>query len=803
MKRLIQILLISVVFTSHILSQESPPSISISDVQTYCVNTETNIISNITISDEQGDDSILDEVNLQISEGYQQGFDLLTYNGTNPEITASWNINQGKLTLTGPATYSAFEEAILNVTFSTTQTVFSENRSISVNLGDANFLPFTGHYYFYVPSLSITWSQARIEAENQTYFGLQGYLATVTSIEEVQITGEQSSGTGWIGASDEQEEGTWRWVTGPEQGDIFWIGEANGTAPNGAFEFWNNGEPNQNGNEDYAHITDPSIGVSGAWNDLRNEGDFSGPYQAKGYVVEFGGMPGDPEVNLSASTELIMPQYFAENQQVCEGETFTLSITTNADTANWYANEESDLILNTGLSYTTSFTETTTLWVQPIYNACTTQVNRIPLVINISQNPIVNNVQITECSNEDQLFITDFFLDNYVELFTDENTTANLEINFFEDESLSIPINNNVYTNTENFETIYAQVVNTSSQCISVAELTLEVIFNDLGEVELSTCDDEEIDGTTTFNLSEANDLVLANNTNDLEVSYYESQQDAIAQANALPENYQNLVNNQIIYTRINDENGCLGLGTLVLNVNELPTTENESFYYCTNLSPEPITITAGVDDNLINNYTYLWSTDETTSEIQINEPGLYSVLITDENDCQIERTINVLESEKPIIDRVIVEDFSSNNSITIEASGTGPADFEYSIDGEIYQDSNQFNNLSGDQYTIYVRDKNGCGETLKQVFILDYPRFFTPNGDGFNDRWQVVNSQTEVFTKILIFDRYGKLIKDLDPTSLGWDGEYNGKPMPTADYWFRVEREDGRIFTGNFTLKR
>ncbi|NBC57330.1 MAG: T9SS type B sorting domain-containing protein [Bacteroidetes bacterium] len=101
------------------------------------------------------------------------------------------------------------------------------------------------------------------------------------------------------------------------------------------------------------------------------------------------------------------------------------------------------------------------------------------------------------------------------------------------------------------------------------------------------------------------------------------------------------------------------------------------------------------------------------------------------------------------------------------------------------------------------MRDKNGCGEALRRVFLLDYPQFFTPNGDGFNDKWQIINSRQEIFTKIYIFDRYGKLIADINPTGSGWDGTMNGKPMPSNDYWFRVEREDGRVHTGHFTLKR
>ena len=82
-------------------------------------------------------------------------------------------------------------------------------------------------------------------------------------------------------------------------GTPFWIGqgpETGGGPVNGMYSNWNNdpSEPNQAGDEDYAHITDDSIGLVGSWNDLSNTGSSSGPYQPKGYVVEYGGMPGDP-----------------------------------------------------------------------------------------------------------------------------------------------------------------------------------------------------------------------------------------------------------------------------------------------------------------------------------------------------------------------------------------------------------------------------------------------------------------------------------------------------------------------------
>jgi gliding motility-associated-like protein len=90
-------------------------------------------------------------------------------------------------------------------------------------------------------------------------------------------------------------------------------------------------------------------------------------------------------------------------------------------------------------------------------------------------------------------------------------------------------------------------------------------------------------------------------------------------------------------------------------------------------------------------------------------------------------------------------------------------------------------------------------------VSVIGFPKFFTPNGDNQNDFWEVkgVSSQFQPNTKILIFDKYGKLIAQVNPIGSGWDGNYNGNPMPSSDYWFTVTLEDGRQFSSHFTLKR
>lgn len=115
------------------------------------------------------------------------------------------------------------------------------------------------------------------------------------------------------------------------------------------------------------------------------------------------------------------------------------------------------------------------------------------------------------------------------------------------------------------------------------------------------------------------------------------------------------------------------------------------------------------------------------------------------------------------------------------------------------------FNHVQAGIHTLYIRDKNGCGTASILISIIGYPKFFTPNGDGHNEYWQIkgINTQFQAHSIIYIFDRYGKLLKQLNPLSSGWDGTFNGEILPTSDYWFRVQLQDGRMFNGHFTLKR
>jgi gliding motility-associated-like protein len=178
--------------------------------------------------------------------------------------------------------------------------------------------------------------------------------------------------------------------------------------------------------------------------------------------------------------------------------------------------------------------------------------------------------------------------------------------------------------------------------------------------------------------------------------------------------------------------------------------------------------------------------------------------------ECPSSQIFNLISSELAAINSVVIAPLETGIRITVEVSGIG--DYEYALNdiNGPYQDSNVFNNIPAGSYTVYVRDKNGCGiaqESIEQDLTLEgFPKFFTPNGDGVNDFWQFIPTPLtgEISIEVIhIFDRYGTLLAQIEPTSNGWDGSFNGRPLPSSDYWFKAISESSGQIQGHFALKR
>ncbi|RRO15289.1 T9SS type B sorting domain-containing protein [Flavobacteriaceae bacterium 14752] len=199
--------------------------------------------------------------------------------------------------------------------------------------------------------------------------------------------------------------------------------------------------------------------------------------------------------------------------------------------------------------------------------------------------------------------------------------------------------------------------------------------------------------------------------------------------------------------------------------------------------------------DAEIPNVTYLWSTGETTAQIEVDEAGSFSVERTTENGCSSTKVFEVSFLEAAVVSEIK----SVGRDIVIELENQG--DFSFSLDGQNFQTSPVFENVSGGLYNISIQS-NDCGVQVIEFPHLVIPQFFTPNGDGFNDFFRIPADRFFDEFSIYVFDRYGKLIASGARAPFVWDGTFNGKALPSQDYWYRLEI-DGQTYTGNITLKR
>ena len=251
----------------------------------------------------------------------------------------------------------------------------------------------------------------------------------------------------------------------------------------------------------------------------------------------------------------------------------------------------------------------------------------------------------------------------------------------------------------------------------------------------------------------------------------------------------------------------------LIINLFPDPKLLPEYFIcedYETGTLLNPATLNTGLTASY---YIFEWTHDGNpfggnTASITTNQIGDYSVRVTNTNTNCINTITSKVSKYAPYIEITFSDAFDNATFISVNVLGAGSGNYEYQIDDSQFQDSNTFNNVRPGEHLISVRDKNGhCNPAPINAVLINYPKFFTPNGDGFHDTWNITHLlSTNPNAAIFIFDRYGKLIKEITPSTDDWDGMFNGEPLPSSDYWFTVEyAEKGttKIFKSHFTLKR
>jgi len=387
------------------------------------------------------------------------------------------------------------------------------------------------------------------------------------------------------------------------------------------------------------------------------------------------------------------------------------------------------------------------------------------------------------------------------------------------------------YTNTTNPQQLFVSITNNLTGCnISGDSFNIEVqeaaVANgDEVPAELIICDDPDTanDGFAQFNLADLDPQILdGQDPINFTVTYYESIEDAEDSVNALPVDFENTSNPQIIFARVDNDttadSQCYDITEATLLVNLLPEfTLEESYLGCINVNGTQLLDEVIMDIGLSPvDYSFEWI-DPTGALVSTNVThtpqmeGVYTAIATNIlTGCSREITTEVTASSPAVVSPIVTTEFFAEEAI-VEVGVEGSGDYEYSIDNGPWQLDNIFTDVSAGFHEIRVRDLNGCGISSATVLVIDYPRFFTPNGDGYNDTWHIEGIETRPLATIYIFDRYGKLLKQLNPQGEGWDGTYNGELMPATDYWFKItldvifgdDSTNIKTYTGHFSLKR
>ena len=482
-----------------------------------------------------------------------------------------------------------------------------------------------------------------------------------------------------------------------------------------------------------------------------------------------------------------------------------------------------------------------------------------PLTVNPLPT-IVSGLKYYKCELTNTGFAS-FDLQTQIAALLGSQNPSNFTVSFYATQADAIagapalPLTN--FTNTTiNTQTVYVRVVNNTTGCINATgtlDLKVEQAAKANPVTPIYVCDDATVytnpnsdthDGVLQIDLTSfASQVLLAQDPTIFLVSYYTSQAGATT-ANPLelittPTAYITQPDTDSVWIRVTNSNStspCFDVTQLQIKIERYADPSISTINgvtsicvdYTTGLVVRPLLLTA--NNTVPGNYSYQWfngttaipgETNATYSVTTTTNPSggdqTFSVQMTSiPHGCAVTSpTFTVHQSGQAAIvagtaGYVVTNAFSDNQVITVNIVGYGT--YEYSLDDGPHQTSPVFTNVTLGSHTIYVwdtKDPNGACEALliEDVQIVDYPHFFTPNGDGINDTWNVNGLAKFVSTtKIYIFDRFGKLIKQISPSGEGWDGTYNGTLLPSDDYWFSVdylEINAAKQFKAHFALKR
>jgi len=486
-------------------------------------------------------------------------------------------------------------------------------------------------------------------------------------------------------------------------------------------------------------------------------------------------------------TEGVLPEFDLDNS-FCIGSVppDLPTVSDNGIAGTWFP-----AAINTGISgsSTYSFTPNETLCTQPF-----------EIEIEIFDGVELNeNIQQSLCDADwDGDFETNLTLLNG-ELI---NNPAGLVFSYYTSQANAqndIPIPQSQWNNyTFNNLPASIWVIATNADGCRSGEVEVEFIVgnevahngNEFGPIEF--CENEPADLTIFEN--------SINPGNAVDFTYFETETDAQAGANEInnPETYSFNGASGTVYVRLDQPDRCpvilpVSYQRLAApSLDGLPSGE-------TLCGGDSLEVSVSSDDP---GAVFQWTTESGevfTGDTQtFTGTGIYSVVAIGANGCESEpHTFTISLPQMPVITGIE----SGNDYITVFAENSGSGPMEYSLDGILWQNINQFNNLiKGQEYTVYVRS-GGCMVTSYKMILIDVPNFVSPNGDGYNDVWAIRGIDANSDSTIKIFDRNGKMLVDTNfEGNYLWDGKYGGRAVSSGDYWYIVDvPSDGVVIAKKF----
>lgn len=503
-------------------------------------------------------------------------------------------------------------------------------------------------------------------------------------------------------------------------------------------------------------------------------------------------------------TDLGSSKLLTDGTALCQGESLTLTATNaTAISYTWFKNG----VLQTGATtdqFAISVNENATYSVEVGLGGTCFSTGEIK--IEYAPAITLSNTTLVQCDeNNDGFALFNLNQANPQVIAGNSGLRTPVYYKSFADASGNVDPITNPTAFENRISPVFARAENQFG-CFGIAEITLAVSNNTIANpLDLEECDDKDTnpnDGFAIFDLTDREAAILINLPGGT-VNYYTSNADALSGLNPIQD--ANIFENtiafgQTIYAKLSSGIDCFGIAEFKIIVNSFGTILNdEDKIVCEGRN---VTLSAGSGFS-----SYTWSTlpPQFTQTISVTDVGDYKVTVTNSNGCEGTKTFHVTLSNKAKIASVTVNDLNGgNNSVTINITPESIGDYEYSIDGIRFQDSPVFTNVKSNEYKAYVIDKNFCGSaTPFSFFVMDYPKFFSPNGDGINEIWTVPYLNSQPNATASIFDRYGKLIYFFRGNQQGWNGTFDGQTLPASDYWFKITLQNGREVRGHFSLIR